>query len=119
MLALLTDFVGECGKTKVTKAKGTKKDPWHWDEVHQKSFDLVKATIVQDLVLAYPDYSEPFEIYTEASATQLEALITQKNRPLSFFSRKFSDTQSNTVLPKNELLAIVETLQEFKGMLWG
>jgi hypothetical protein len=27
--------------------------------------------------------------------------------------------QQNTVSQKNELLAIVETLKEFKGMLWG
>jgi hypothetical protein len=31
MLAPLTDLVGECGQTKVAKAKGTKKASWHWD----------------------------------------------------------------------------------------
>jgi len=45
MLAPLTDLVGECGQTKVTKAKGTKEAPWHWDENHQQAFNLVKATI--------------------------------------------------------------------------
>ncbi len=29
MLAPLTSLVGECGQTKTTKAKGTKKVPWH------------------------------------------------------------------------------------------
>jgi len=29
MLAPLTDLVGECGQTKATKAKGTKKASWH------------------------------------------------------------------------------------------
>ncbi len=29
MLAPLTSLVGECGQTKVTRAKGTKKVPWH------------------------------------------------------------------------------------------
>ena len=43
--------------------------PWHWDEIHQKDFDHVKATICQDVVLAYPDFSKPFEIYTDASAS--------------------------------------------------
>ncbi len=38
-----------------TKAKGTKKAPWHWDEVHQRAFDHVKATIAKDVVLAYLD----------------------------------------------------------------
>jgi len=45
MLAPLTDLVGNFGQTKVTKAKGNKKTPWHWDENHQQAFDQVKATI--------------------------------------------------------------------------
>ena len=76
MLAPLTDLVSECGHTKVTKAEGPKKAPWHWDEIHQEAFDQVKATICQDVVLAYPDFSKQFEIYTDASATQLGAVIT-------------------------------------------
>jgi hypothetical protein len=119
MLAPLTDLVGECGQTKVTKAKGTKKVPWHWDEVHQRAFEAVKATIAKDVVLAYPDYGKTFEVYTDASATQLGSVITQSNRPLAFFSRKLSETQQKYSVTEIELLAIVETLKEFKGMLWG
>ena len=119
MLAPLTDLVGECGQTKVTRAKGTKKVPWHWDEVHQKAFDAVKTTIAKDVVLAYPDYSKAFEVYTDASSTQLGSVITQSNRPLAFFSRKLSETQRKYSVTEIELLAIVETLKEFKGMLWG
>ena len=55
MLSPLTHLVGECGIAKVTKAKGTKKAPWNWDEIHQSAFDQVKATICQDEVLVYPD----------------------------------------------------------------
>ncbi len=76
MLAPLTSLFGECSQTKTTKAKGTKKVPWHWDEVHQRAFNHIKATIVKDLVLAYPDYSKVFEIYTDASSKQLGAVIT-------------------------------------------
>ena len=119
MLAPLTDLVGECGQTKTTKAKGTKKASWHWDENHQQAFDLVKTTIARDVVLAYPDYSEKFEIYADASQSQIGSVITQNNRPLAFFSRKLSDTQKRYNVTEKELLAIVETLKEFKGMLWG
>jgi hypothetical protein len=58
-------------------------------------------------------------IYTDASSKQLGAVITQDNRPIVFFCRKLSDTQRKYSITKTELLAIVETLQEFKGMLWG
>ncbi len=53
----LASLVGECGQTKVTRAKGTKKVPWHWDEDHQRAFNHIKATIAREVVLAYPDYS--------------------------------------------------------------
>ena len=65
-LSPLTSLVGECGHTKVTRAKKTKKWAWHLDEVHQISFDNVKATIARDIVLTYPDYLKEFEIYTDA-----------------------------------------------------
>jgi hypothetical protein len=58
MLAPLTSLVGECGQTKVTKAKGAKKVPWHWDKVHQRAFNHLKATIAKELVLAHSDYSK-------------------------------------------------------------
>ncbi|KAL7425575.1 hypothetical protein ACHAXH_000141 [Discostella pseudostelligera] len=79
MLAPLTDLVGECGQTKVTKAKGTKKVPWHWDAVHQKAFDAVKTTIAKDVVLAYPDYDKVFEVYTEI---WLESVVRPKSPKL-------------------------------------
>ena len=119
MLAPLTSLVGECGHTKVTKKKGTKKRPWHWDDIHQQAFDDVKATIAKDVALAYPDFDEEFEIYTDGSKTQLGAVITQNNRPIAFFSRKLTEAQQKYSVTEIELLAIVETLKEFKGMLWG
>jgi hypothetical protein len=119
MLAPLTSLVGECGQTKVTTAKGTKKLPWHLDEAHQKAFNHNKATIAREVVLAYPDYSKVFKIYTNASSKQLGAVITKENRPIAFFSWKLSTTQRKYSVTKIELLAIVKTLKEFKGMLWG
>jgi hypothetical protein len=67
--------------------------------------------------LAYPDYSEGSKIYTDSSKLQLGAVITQNNRLLAFFSRKLSPMQQEYSVTKQELLAIVDTLKEFKGML--
>jgi hypothetical protein len=118
-LAPLTDLAGECRETKATKRNGTKKKPWKWESIHQQAFDDVGATIAKEIVLAYPDFTKPFEIYTDASATKLGAAITQGNRPIAFFSRKLFKTQSKYSVTKIKLLAIVETLKEFRGMLWG
>ena len=39
--------------------------------------------------------------------------------PIVFFSRKLSTMQQKYSVTEIELLVIVETLKEFKGMLWG
>jgi hypothetical protein len=49
---------------------------------------------------------------------QLGAATTQDNRPIAFFSRKQSAMQQKYSVTKIELLPIVETLKESKGMLW-
>ncbi len=102
ILAPLTDLVGECGETKATKKNGTKKKPWKWESIHQQAFSNVKATVTNEVVLAYPDFTKPFEIYTDASTVQLGAVITQENRPIAFFSRKLSKTQSKCSVTKIE-----------------
>jgi hypothetical protein len=119
MLAPLTSLFRECSQTKTTNTKGTKKVPWHWDEVHQRAFNHIKATITKGVVLAYPDYLKVFEICTDASSKQLGAVITQDNRPIAFFSWKLSDMQCKQSITNIEPLATVETLKEFKGMIWG
>jgi hypothetical protein len=47
--------------------KQGEKKPWHWDSIHQLAFDNVKTTIAKEVVLAYPDFTKPFDIYTDAS----------------------------------------------------
>jgi len=99
MLATLIDLVGECRHTKTTWANKTKKRLWHWDVAHQDAFNNIKATITHDSTLAYPDYSQGFEIYTDSSKLQLGAVITQNNSPLAFFIRKLSAPQENIARP--------------------
>ena len=121
LLTPLTDLVGEYGTTKSTKKKGTNKAPWHWNNIHQESFEAIKTLIARDIVLVYPDpdFTKTFVIYTGASKRQLCAVITQDNRPIAFFSRKLSGPQQKYSIIELELLSIVETLKEFRGMLCG
>jgi hypothetical protein len=71
------------------------------------------------VALSYPDYAKIFEIYTDTSSRQMGAVITQQSRPIAFFSRKLSTTQHKYSVTEIELLARVETLKEYTGMLWG
>jgi len=68
---------------------------------------------------AYPNFDKEFHIHTDASKTQLGAVISQEGRPIAFYSRKLSPTQTRYTTTERELLAIVETLKEFKNILLG
>jgi hypothetical protein len=86
---------------------------------HQQAFDLLKNSLAREVVLAYPDFSVPFEIYTDTSKYQIGSVITQKDKPLAFYSRKLTNPQTRYTVTELELLAIVETLREYKCILLG
>jgi hypothetical protein len=75
--------------------------------------------MARETLLAYPDFNKPFIIHTDASHTQLGAVISQENRPIAFYSRKLSLAQTRYTTTERELLSIVETLKEFRNILLG
>ena len=92
---------------------------FQWGKEQQKAFKLIKKLVSQEVLLAYPNFDELFEIHTDASAYQLGSVISQNGRPIAFYSRKLSPAQRNYTTTERELLAIVETLKEFKNILLG
>jgi hypothetical protein len=90
-----------------------------WTDECQHNFDKLKRLLAKQTVLAYPDFTIPFEIYTDALNKQNGSVIQQSGRPLAFYSHKLTDTQTRYTVIELELLAIVETLQEYRTILLG
>ena len=90
-----------------------------WTKEHQEAFDAIKQSIAREVVLSYPDFTLPFEIFTDASKLQIGAVITQQDKPLAFYSRKLMDAQTRYTVTELELLAIVEVLREYRTILLG
>jgi hypothetical protein len=61
-----------------------------WTDVHQKAFENIKNIICREVMLTFQEFSKPFHIYTDASDTQLGAVITQDLNPFAFYSRKIN-----------------------------
>jgi RNase H-like domain found in reverse transcriptase len=79
----------------------------------------MKAMIAKEALLAYLDFAEEFVIQTDASHTQLGAVISQRGKPIAFYSRKLKPKQTQYTTMERELMSIVETLKEFRNILLG
>ena len=80
---------------------------------HQKCFDATKRVIGREVLLAYLDFNDPFEINTDASKLQIGAFISQKGKPIAFYSRKMNSAQQNYITTEKELLSILASLKYF------
>lgn len=86
------------------------KNKWKLTSVEQEAFDKIKQVLSRENLLAFPNFDLPFTIHTDASKTQLGAVISQNNTPIAFYSRKQNPAQTRYTTTERELLSIVETL---------
>eukprot|EP00957_Ditylum_brightwellii_P073049 5551272-Ditylum_brightwellii.AAC.1 len=120
MINYRSDMWHRCSKVLALLASLTSKvTPWKWMQVEQMAFEKAKKIISQETLLAYPDFNKPFEIHTYASDTQLGVVISQRGMHIAFYSCKLNNTHKNYTTTEQELLAIAETLKEFKNVLLG
>ncbi|GFV07492.1 retrovirus-related Pol polyprotein from transposon 297 [Trichonephila clavipes] len=66
-----------------------------WSIEAQKAFDAVKAAITKAPVLKFPDFKNPFELFTDASSIAVGAVLNQEQRPVVFASRMLSTAERN------------------------
>ena len=97
----------------------TTKSKWKWEAKHSAAFATAKKIMARETMLIYPDFNAPFEIHTDASHYQLGAVISQKGKPIAFYSRKLNPAQTRYTTTERELLSIVETLKEYRNILLG
>ena len=77
----------------------------------------MKAIIVADAINVFPDYSIPFDVYTDASDFQLGAAIIQNGQPAAHCSKKLTPAQQNSTTAEKNLLGTVMTLKVHHKML--
>ncbi len=56
-----------------------KEQSFHCDAAQEKSFQVHKIPLTNAAVLAFPDYSAPFVLYTDTSATGICAILVQQD----------------------------------------
>ncbi len=102
-----------------------KKDiPFYWNAAQAKSFEALKQDLTNAPVLAFPDYSAPFILCTDASAFGVGVVLMQtdargKNCVIAYASRKLNTAESNYSVTHQETLAVVWALRHFRDIIFG
>ena len=99
----------------------------HWSVQCQNAFKELKRVLTSAPVLAYPDYSKPFVVETDASDKGLGAVLSQKQdgrlRVIAYASRGLRGSESNMEnysSIKLELLALKWAIcEKFREYLLG
>lgn len=93
--------------------------PWSDAAVYRTHFDMLKAALLHPPTLAYPDASQSYELVSDASVTGCGAVLTQRGRPVAYFSAKFCPAEKNYATGEQELLGVIKALKEWRCYLEG
>ena len=100
----------------------TRKDAvFHWNVECQAAFDRLKTLLTISPITAFPDFSQAFRLYTDASTAGLGAILAQvrdgKERIICYASRALNQAEKAYPATKLECLAIVWAVAKFRPYL--
>ena len=106
--------------TKLTK-KSTK---FHWGLEQQSAFEDLKTALTSEPVLALPDFSRPFILQTDGSATGLGAVLAQEHEKgqesvIAYASKKTGPLEQKYSACESECLALVWATKHFRDYILG
>ena len=100
----------------------TRKDTvFHWSADCQNAFNCLKTLLTTSPTTAFPDFSQSFRLYTDASTAGLGAILAQvrkgKERIICCASRSLNQAEKAYPATKLECLAIVWAVAKFRPYL--
>ena len=99
--------------------------PFSWSPEATAAFKRLKTLFTTAPVLSMPDPAKQFVVEVDASETGIGAVLSQREsvdghlHPCAFFSRKLTPAEKNYDVGNRELLAVHDSLKEWRHWLEG
>nr|GFB32975.1 putative reverse transcriptase domain-containing protein [Tanacetum cinerariifolium] len=92
---------------------------FEWGDKQEAAFQLLKQKLCSAPILALPNGSEDFIIYSDASNKGLGAVLMQREKVISYASRQLKIHEKNYTTHDLELGAVVFALKIWRHYLYG
>ncbi|KAM2498526.1 hypothetical protein PS1_040776 [Malus domestica] len=92
---------------------------FEWDDNCEQNFQQLKYYLTHAPVLALPDDSGNYEVYSDASLNGLGCVLMQHGRVIAYASRQLKPHEKNYPTHDLELAAIVFALKIWRHYLYG
>ncbi|GFU48586.1 retrovirus-related Pol polyprotein from transposon 17.6 [Trichonephila clavipes] len=87
---------------------------FNWSTEVRDSFDKIKRALTEAPVLQLPNFTEQFNLFTDASWVGIGAVLNQNHRPTAFASRTLNKAERNYTVTERECLAMIWALNKFQ-----
>lgn len=117
----INNYSSECAP--LTDLKGSA-EKFQWNDEAQAAFVNLKSKLMSAPVLSHPDFTRPFIIQCDASATGVGGVLCQigsdgEEHPIAFMSKKLNGAQKNYSVTELECYAAVLSIKKFRPYVEG
>ncbi|XP_060806968.1 uncharacterized protein K02A2.6-like isoform X2 [Amyelois transitella] len=120
MCNYLSKFISNYSKTTEPLRDLLKKDVlWDWGSLQEKAFQEVKCKISSAPTLAILEKDGTLTLQCDSSKSGMGACLLQKGKPVSFYSRCYTECQQRWAPIEKELFAICLAMEKYHQFVYG
>ena len=94
---------------------------WKWTDKEQNAFVTLRDYLTSDSIMAYPDFTKPFWVKSDASGSSVGYVLTQmhekKEKVIAYGSKKLTDVQRRYSTYDREFFGVLTAVRAYSHYL--
>ena len=91
---------------------------FQWPTNAEEAFQLIKVRLTTAPILILPNFSQAFELHSDASKVGIGAVLSQACKPVAYFSEKLTGARARYSTYDIEFYAVVQAVKHWRHYLF-